>query len=110
MTQKLRSNELNIPSIPMSRFHYNKQTRSLIAECSDFGPLREAFDPITGRKWIHQLYDDACDLGIAIESHKTGRVERFYLDREEVHDGDLVAFHFKPLDKTLDVKVVVYND
>jgi hypothetical protein len=37
---------------------------------------------------IQQLYDDSCDAGIAIRSHHTGRVVRFYWVEESGHDED----------------------
>lgn len=109
MTKK--PNELHVNPLPLERFSWNAQSRTLVAEGSDFGPLRETFDPRTGRTWIQQLWNDACDVGIAIESHKTGKVERFYLSQEETHDGDLLAWHFKPVSKSCPVnEVVILND
>jgi hypothetical protein len=61
-------------------FTYNAQERLFIAEMSDLdnGGRREPF----GR-----VYDDACDIGMTIVSHRTGAAVVFYL-KEEKRDGE----------------------
>lgn len=48
---RLKPHELDLTSValPISRFTWNKDTNTLVAECSDFGPLRETYDPIIER-------------------------------------------------------------
>lgn len=63
-------------------------TKVLVAEASDLGyhgPRR--------------IYDDACDVGVAIRSHRTGRLVRFYLDSEDRdHTGeDVAGWRFRPI-------------
>lgn len=63
-------------------------TKVLVAEASTLGyhgPRR--------------IYDDACDVGIAIRSHRTGRLVRFYLDSEDMdHSGeDVAGWRFRPI-------------
>lgn len=62
--------------------------------------------------WLRRVWDDACDVGIVIRSHHTGREERFYLEREETRDGDTLAWHFLPIDprKVAVKSVVIFND
>lgn len=46
----------------------------------------------------HQIYDDACDVGIAIRSERTGELVRYYLSGEDSLDGeDVAGWHFKPI-------------
>lgn len=94
-----------INPLSLERFTFHEDTKTLVAEASDFGPMRD------GAWWMQRLYDDACDVGIAIRSHETDRVQVFHLEREETRDGDLLAWHFKPMDKTCPVRgVTIFND
>ena len=63
-------------------------------------------------RYIQPLYDDACDEGIAIVREMDRKEVRFYLERKEVRDGDLLAFHFLPEDpKATGIKsVIIFND
>ncbi len=99
-------NELAMRPLDLSRFTYNKTDRTLAAEASDFGPFRD------GTRWLCRIWNDSCDIGIAIRSHKTDKVEKFYLEHEEVRDGDLLAYHFKPVNAALSTvqSVVIFND
>ena|ERR1700722_15518214 len=102
---KRHPSQLNLSPLPLDKFLYSSKDQSLSAEMSDFGPARE------GHWWLQRIYSDACDIGIAIRSHYTNKVEIFYLEREEVREGDLLAMYFKPLSKSCRVKsVVIFND
>ena len=68
----------------------------MVAEASDLG-LRP------GHVW-EQLYDDACDVGIALRSHKTGVVTTWYLcegDTVKDADGDILWWVLKPTTETV---------
>jgi hypothetical protein len=94
---------LAMTALPLDKFFVHQGV--LVAEASDFGPLRE------GRWWLQRIYDDAADIGIAILSHHTGDTQLFYLDEEEINDGDLKAYHFKAVDPKCRVqKVTIFND
>lgn len=61
----------------------------LVCEASDLG-LRP------GHQW-ERLYDDACDVGIVLRSHKTGVETRWYLqDTERDAEGDVTCWKFRP--------------
>jgi len=78
-------------ALPLNKFFWNKNTKTLTAEASDFGPARD------GHWWFHRLFDDAADVGISIRSHVTGRIETFYLEREDKDaEGDATGWWFKP--------------
>lgn len=85
----------------LQRFSRN-QDGALVAEASDLG----------GRFGLERIYDDACDVGIAIQSHHTNRIEWFYLDKREERDGEVLAWEFKPVSAGLHgaQKVVIFND
>jgi hypothetical protein len=79
----------------------------LVAEDSDFtdGTTRGI---VLGRVW-----PDSCDVGFDLRSHKTGQVERFYLNGEDKdREGDIAGWHFEPVNRQLRgrVRVLVIND
>ena len=72
----------------------------LVAEVSDLGKLE-----------IEPIYHDACDVGIAIKSHHTGRVERFAFTGTDRRDGEIVAWNFAAVSSDCRArKVVIFND
>lgn len=110
------TNRLRIEPLPLETFTFIKKGHNtsashrymlgrsasgnmLVAEASDFGP---AFR-------IERLYNDACDVGIAIRSNRTDVVKTFALIETERRDGELVAWHFADTDNT-PLKVTVFND
>lgn len=98
--------KLQLNPLPLKKFTFDKNKRTLVAEMSDFGPLRD------GRWWLQRIYDDACDVGIAIASELTGKTETFCLVREEINsENELIALHFIPLDELANVDtVIIFND
>lgn len=92
-------------TMPLKTFFWDRDKQELTADASDFGSVAE------GTWWLQQLYDDACDIGIAIES-PTGKVELFTL-ADEVKDGegDLMYWEFSPVNPKCRVKTVrIFND
>jgi hypothetical protein len=93
-----------------SRFSWSETNRTLVTEASDiqFNPARD----------MHQIYVDACDVGIALESHKTGAVATFYFDRADVDgENDISAWVFLPTTETVrklphlaETSVIIFND
>ncbi len=106
--RRARANELPVNPLPLERFDYDKQKRTLTAFESD---LRS--QPFNGTyPWLQRLYNDACDIGIAIRSHHTGAIERFCLHKEMVdREGDLQGWVFKPCPESKsDLTVTIFND
>ncbi len=99
-------------AIPGELFTITKEPSgrtTMVAEASDVGyrsPLR--------------IYDDACDVGIAIRSRRTGRVVRFYLAHEDNDRSgeDIAGWWFKPIAedarklsvKDRQIDVLIIND
>lgn len=93
--------ELNVQSLPLNLFDYHKESNLLSAEASSLG---ESFR-------IQPFYNDACDEGIAIRSHHTGKVEKFVLTKVDTDDGDIMGWNFAPVNRNCPVKqVLVVND
>lgn len=94
-------------SLSLDRFHWDRVSGVLIAEASDFGPLRD------GYWWLRQIWDDSADVGISIRSHVTGVVELFYLDHEVYYgsEREFAGWCFKPVNPKCPVKIVsIHND
>jgi hypothetical protein len=91
---------LALAPIPSSRFTYDAVNRMLVAEASDLGG------------YLRRLYDDACDVGFAVRSDRTGAVAVFALSGEirEPRENELVALDFASVDGSCPVTVRVFND
>jgi hypothetical protein len=76
---------------------------TLVAEASDLRYRRP-----------RQIYDDACDVGIAIQGNRW--LVRFYLCADEQDsDGDTAGWYFRPIPEDArrcspDVRVLIIND
>lgn len=84
-----------IPRSTKSLVRYPAQGK-LVVEASDLG-LRP------GHQW-ERLYDDACDVGIALLSHRTGTVVRWYLQEGETvtdAEGEVVCWKLRPCSESL---------
>ncbi len=96
-----------MPEVSLTLFHVSGTT--LVAEASDFGPLRD------GIWWISRIYADAADVGIAIRSHHTGKVVVFGLvEQKKDREGDLQSWEFEILDEFRKISTVthvtIFND
>lgn len=97
--------QLNVQTFNLRHFGHCGPTQ-LVAEASDlrfFGAQR--------------LYDDACDVGIAIRNEATGNVTRWVLADVEQAEGETTAWVFHPTTETAKEhpllagwKAVVLND
>jgi hypothetical protein len=77
---------------------------TLVAEASDIGFHR-----------MGQIYDDACDEGVAIRSHNSGRLVRFYHSGTDMNGDDIAGWRFKPIPEdarvcSVPVEVLIIND
>lgn len=74
-----------------SRFTYNKDRKELVAEISDLGD--NAFG---------QIYPDACDYGLILISHVTGRETKWVVTEERRNaDNELQYWALIPTAETL---------
>jgi hypothetical protein len=98
--QMAKLNEREVDAIDSDRFDYDPKNRSFTAELSEIRPVR----------FLQPLFTDATDVGFAIRSKRTGRVERFYLYKEDWNGDDVAGWRFRSVDRSLDVEVLVIND
>jgi hypothetical protein len=98
---------LNPAPQPSDRFTYNDATKLFIAEASDLQ-----------NQHLNRLYDDACDVGLVIESTKTGKLVRYYMSSVvKDGDGDVESWNYYPTTESLHevpecvgTSVTVFND
>ena len=94
--------------ITTSLFLYNKPNRSFLADASDLGngPL------------FHRIYPDACDVGITLISHQTGKEVTYYLEKEgRNRDNEVTHWILKPTPESIrkvpacrHTYVTIFND
>lgn len=97
-------NELPMRELDLTKFHFDPKTATMSAEVSDLG-----ISP--NEDFIKPIYNDACDVGIAVRSDLTGRVEKFsFIDMDS--DGeDVHGWWFAPVNPQCRVKrVLIIND
>ena len=77
---------LNLTEVSSDKFTVGKNKKTLFSEASDLGNV------------THQpLYDDACDVGIAIRSVKTGILITFHLTENIFANGEVSGWKYEPL-------------
>lgn len=91
------------PVFDSKKFSFLKDSRMFVAEASDLGP-----------SFAGRLFDDACDYGMWVRSHKTGKVVSFLLERQGFSpEGDLLYWKFRSWDldpRASGIELRVYND
>jgi hypothetical protein len=101
--------KLNMSQINSSLFSHNAKDKVLSAEMSDIF-LRD----------FERMYDDACDVGLAIRNPKTGNVTRWYVN-ETHRDEDRDITHWTLLPEVeaghriytpalASYKMIIWND
>lgn len=82
--------------------HWQKLPRSFFAEISELPNKRIP---------LKRMFQDSCDEGFTLVSHHTGREIDFYLTETVKNEGDVVAWHFLPVNGDSPVrKVIIIND
>ena len=85
-------------------FSYHPNTKCMIADASD----------LRGVNLNQQIFDDAVDVGFAIRSERTKKVEVFSLIRiNKDEEGEVVSWTYAPIDYNLSkigLKVIILND
>lgn len=85
--------QLHVLPMLAARFTVVAKNKAMIAEASDFGYN-------VCRAPYERLYDDACDVGIAIQGHR-GTARFFLADTDEDGEGDIAGWRFEPTPETL---------
>ena len=81
-------------------FDYNKSSRTFATEASDIQFVQP-----------YRLFDDACDVGILLESANTGKIEPFYYDScQKDRENDVLYWLFKSVNPSLNAQVKIFND
>lgn len=99
--------KLSLITFQSSRFTFHAEDGTLTAEASD---LRD--------QHLQRIYDDACDVGLAVQSGKSGTVITYYLHKEHTNgDNEITHWEYLPLPEDVrkhsecaNTKVLIYND
>lgn len=98
-------------------FSYDPATKNFAAEISTLeGMLQQvnekAFAGIAPRQAVFErIFDDSCDEGFYLVSVRTGALLKFYVNKTETNDGDIVAWELIPADKRhAGITCTVFND
>jgi len=78
--------ELQVPVISSKHFTHCSKSKRLLTDISD----------LNCRLPLAPLYDDACDVGLALRNEKTGNVTRWALADTVQQDGDVLGWYFVP--------------
>lgn len=78
--------------VSTERFTYVPAENMFVTEASDLG-LGHGID-------FGRVYDDACDVGLTLVSHRTGTRVVFAIEHEERRDGDLLYWDLRPADRS----------
>lgn len=92
------------------QFTYTDADKTLVSEASDLD-----------NRHLERIYDDACDVGFAVKSEKTGNVVTFVMSepfyRGEGEDRELAGWNYEPADfsarafpECRDMKALIFND
>lgn len=85
--------QLNITQYNSDSLSHNSKSAILLGEASDM--------QFNG---FEQLYDDACDVGIALINPRTGNVTRWYMEREirsNNADNELQGWVLRPCSESI---------
>lgn len=100
--------ELHLTPHPSNLFTHEPIAKRLTAETSDLGHV--VFRP---------LYDDACDIGIALKSVMTGNISYWYLEQDlyDEREHELIGWQLRPTSESVrrepllsGYRMVIYND
>jgi hypothetical protein len=91
---------LLVPVFSTKQFTYDPEVKTFATEMSSL--------PSSPFK---RVYDDACDVGFELESHKTGKRILFTLAAENKDDGETISWLFLSTNKDkLGFAVEIFND
>lgn len=100
-------------------FSYQADSKTLTIEESTLRQFRVVDEDGNLCSVFGRVYDDACDEGFVLVSHKTGKEVTFVVDKidydasgEDIGGWNLVPINRKTgrIDTSLDLKVLVIND
>jgi len=104
---QLRQCELHIT--PISSKYFSRSNDTLVCEVSDFNDMPKMGG--TPNLMVQPLYNDACDVGLAIRSEHTGREVRFTFTGYDENDGEITGWRYDAIDDAGPIKhVLIIND
>lgn len=96
--------QTSLPTFQLSQFDFDKVSRELVGEASTIQRGGQV-------KLFGQVFDDACDQGLVIQSHRTGKYLTFVVDKvDQDREGEIQGWWLKPLNSMVQLKVLIIND
>jgi len=100
---------LTNPAYSSKLFETHKKDDGSITMSSEMSMLHHASpkEPV-----LRRIYNDACDIGLAIQSHRTGVIHVFVRASLTINaDAKIESWIFKPVTANCPVEqVIVFND
>ena len=86
--------------ISSNAFTYNSDLHAFYAEVSG----------LNGFNFLSQVFDDACDVGFAIESAKTGKSVVFIFTKTDKNDDEILGWRFESYNFHQKLTCLIIND
>ena len=72
---------------------------------------RQYTGEMSSTRGFGRVYDDACDEGLTLVSARTGNEEVFVVvDEDRDAEGDTRFWTLKPVNRSLDATLILFND
>lgn len=97
MIKNIRTFTLSVPSFDAGKFCWNGKHGTVDMSELGKGP------------YVARCYQDSYDLGLTLVSPKTGKVKEFYVNKEVLQDGELVAIELLCVGDP-QLKITLVND
>ena len=108
--ENIQAMKLPIVEFDSGSFTYTESDKTLVSEASDMG-----------NRHLQRLYADACDVGFAVKSDKTGNVIIYVMSAPFYHgegeDRELAGWNYEPSSESVrkfpecaGTKAIVFND
>ena len=92
------------------QFSYSDKDKTFVSEASDLD-----------NRHLERIYDDACDVGFAVKSEKTGNVVVFVMsgtfNTQTGDESELAGWNYEPADfsirkypECIGMKATIFND
>ena len=85
---------LQITPYNIKRFSHHPGNKTLVVEASDLNWIPGSM------AGFEQLYDDACDIGIAVSNPRTNSTTYWYYVAEVTEQGELTAWILRPTNES----------
>jgi hypothetical protein len=103
----MKKPDFQLAEVSTSVFHYDRRLEMLTAELTTIQANVRMVRSLTQR-----VFDDACDQGFYVVSHRTGRKVLLVLEKEiRDAEGELCGWHYVPAEEIPGLRNInIFND